>query len=122
MLGNHELDYSFQILSQMKSFLDRQEYPFVGDIYMYEYTLARAYLQNENSERARKILVKLTKNDTKFIPGYILLTDSYLNKNHLDAAEFILKRAIEKNKKQCQATSKNGFDTYIKNIIKRLCL
>ena len=72
--------------------------PFIGDIYMYEYTLARAYLQNENSERARKILVKLTKNDTKFIPGYILLTDSYLNKNHLDAAEFILKRAIEKNK------------------------
>ncbi len=96
-LSNHEIDYAFQILSQMKSYIDRQEYPFAADIYMYEYSLARAYLQNENFEQARNILIKLTKNDPKFIPGYVLLTDSYIKKNHLDAAEFILKRAISNN-------------------------
>ena len=81
------MNYTFQILSQMKSYIDGQEYPFAADIYMYEYSLARAYLQNENPERARNILIKLTKNDPKFVPGYILLTDSYIQKNHLDVLD-----------------------------------
>ena len=105
-LKNHETEYGFQILSQMKRLIERTEYPYEADIYMYEYSLARAYIQNENVAKARKILVKLTRNDQSFIPGYMLLAETYSKAGKNKAAQFILQRALEKNPNSTQLQTK----------------
>ena len=94
---NHNPDYAFGLLAQMKDEINSQEYPSKTDIFVYEHTLARAYLLNESFDQARKILIKLTKNDPTFIPGFILLADTYLEKGHPKAAEFIIKRGLQNN-------------------------
>ena len=97
-LKNHELDYAFQVLGQLKEIIDNEEYPSKVEMYLYEYTLAKAYIQNQSIKKARRILVKLTKNDHLFVPGYRLLADTYLNRNQVEAAEFVIKRGLEKNR------------------------
>ena len=86
-------------MAQMKDEINSQEYPSKTDIFVYEHTLARAYLLNESFDQAKKILIKLTKNDPTFIPGFILLADTYLEKGHPKAAEFIIKRGLQNNLK-----------------------
>ncbi len=95
-LAESKSERAFDYLGSVRKQLDALEKPSTEQVFRYRYALAGAYLQTQNRKKGHQILTDLISKNPSFIPAYAALSQSYLQSNHPDLAEFIAKRGLDR--------------------------
>lgn len=93
-----QTDNAFNLLEQIKENLSEAESVPNSFLFQYRYTLALAYELVDDTAKSHEILSDLIALDKTFTPGYAALASSYLKKNKLEVAEFIIHRGLDRGK------------------------
>ncbi|NRA44754.1 MAG: tetratricopeptide repeat protein [Oligoflexales bacterium] len=91
-------DDAFNLLEEIKQNLGDLEEIQSSFLFQYRYTLALAYELVGDSHKSHEILSDLIALDKTFTPGYAALASSYIKKNKLEVAEFIIHRGLDRGK------------------------
>ncbi|MFK7825392.1 MAG: tetratricopeptide repeat protein [Oligoflexales bacterium] len=93
-----DTDHAFNLLEEIKQNLTKMETIPNSFLFQYRYTLALAYELIDDTRKSHEILSDLIALDKTFTPGYAALASSYLNKDKLEVAEFIVLRGLDRGK------------------------
>ena len=103
-----DLNRSFSYLVRAKEIIDETENPRTDLVIQYKYTLALAYIERSDFQKANKILAELIAIDSSFTPGYAAMASSYLRQNKEKAAEFVAKRGLDRGQEDPRLTNLLG--------------
>ncbi len=95
-LAEGNIDRAFDYLTSIRKILGKMEKPPLDQTFRYRYALALTYIQSQNRKKGHDILSELLVRDPSFIPAYGALSQSYLEQEKLDVAEFIAKRGLDR--------------------------
>ena len=95
-LESGKTERSFQLLSRLKTYLDDTETTDPSLIFRYRFVLALSYLRYGDIQRGRNILADVLSRQANFAPGYAALASSYIAREQLQVAQFILHRGLDR--------------------------
>jgi tetratricopeptide (TPR) repeat protein len=104
-LAENNVERAFDYLTSIRKILGKMEKPSLDQTFRYRYALALTYIQSHNRKKGHEILTELLERDPTFIPAYGSLSQSYLEQDKLDVAEFIAKRGLDKGPDEPRLTN-----------------
>jgi tetratricopeptide (TPR) repeat protein len=84
-------------LAHIKDSLDKTEEPDPNFVFKYRYLLALAKIHSHDLEYGRTILRDLISLQPDFAPGYVSLAMTYISESNERAAEFIIRRGMDRS-------------------------
>ena len=87
---------ALDVLAEAREQLNVTENLDQSQVFRYRYTLAMAYLANDDRAKAHPILSDLVGKDRTFLPGYAALAFSYLKDGKDNVARFIVEQALDR--------------------------
>jgi len=104
-LAENNVERAFDYLTSIRKILGKMEKPPLDQTFRYRYALALTYIQSHNRKKGHEILTELLERDPTFMPAYGALSQSYLEQDKLEVAEFIAKRGLDKGPDEPRLTN-----------------